>query len=307
MGILSPVMSYVVDKELGFPIPSEKEKINKAIKRYRYILSQHPNRADAPEILFGIADLLVGRNEASDYGEATKIFDSILHRNPPEYLKARALVGKAELMIGSSSDFNDAIALCEKARKILDADYIDFFAAKTVAVEAELRLSRNDKGDWEKAVKLIDEVIREKKANWYFKGRALLTKAEILLYKKPQDLRTPLKMIDACLIQLKSRPDDYFSHKGRLLRAEILIRREIKGDFERAEKLLTEVIRMKFAYKDLVARAKIDLAQIANHPKASKLISEVLEMEGLDPYLQEKARNSQQTINDKKRKGKKDE
>ena len=91
------------------------------------------------------------------------------------------------------------------------------------------------------------------------------------------------------------------------MRAEILIRREIKGDFERAEKLLTEVIKMKFAYKDLVARAKIDLAQIANHPKASKLIGEVLEMEGLDPYLQEKARNSQQTINDKRRKSKKDE
>ncbi|MDI6731364.1 MAG: hypothetical protein QME05_02120 [Candidatus Margulisbacteria bacterium] len=307
MGILSPVMSYVVDKELGFPIPSEKEKINKAIKRYRYILSQHPDRADAPEIMFGIADLLVGRNESGDYAEATKIYDSILHRNPPEYLKARALVGKSELMIGSPAHFNDAISLCEKARHILNKDYSDFFAAKTVAVESELRLSRHEKGDWEKAVKLIGELVREKHANWYFKGRAILTKAEILLYKKPQDLRTPLKLIDESIKQLHSRPDDYFTNKGKVLKAEILIRREIKGDFERAEKLLVEVVKMKFAYKDLIARAKIGLADIANHPRATKLISEVLQMEGLDPYLVEKARNAEQTMKERKRKRKKDE
>ena len=109
MTILSPIMHYVVDKEVGFPIPSEKEKINKALRRYRYILSQHPKRSDAPEIMFGIADLLVGRGNPGDHAEATNLYDHILLRNPPEYLKARALIGKAELLIGTPQEFDNAI------------------------------------------------------------------------------------------------------------------------------------------------------------------------------------------------------
>ena len=70
MAVLSPVMSYIVDKEIGFPIPSEKEKINRLLRRYRNILSQHPNRSDTPEIMFGIADLLVGRGELGEIGRA---------------------------------------------------------------------------------------------------------------------------------------------------------------------------------------------------------------------------------------------
>src|SRR3989338_3618511 len=168
MAVLSPIMSYIVDKEIGFPIPSEKEKLNKALRRYRGILSQHPNRSDAPEIMFGIADLLVGRNEPGDYAEAMKIYAQILLRNPPEYLKARALTGKAELMIGAPSDFGNAISLCEKARQILGNKVSEFFAAKTYIVEAELRLARQEKGDWAAAVELINRVIKEKTAHWYF-------------------------------------------------------------------------------------------------------------------------------------------
>jgi hypothetical protein len=50
MAIISPIMSFVVDKEMGFPIPSEREKINKALRRYRSILVHHPHRTDTPEI-----------------------------------------------------------------------------------------------------------------------------------------------------------------------------------------------------------------------------------------------------------------
>jgi tetratricopeptide (TPR) repeat protein len=289
MAILSPIISYIVDKELGFPIPSEREKINKALKRYRYILSQHPKRSDAPEIMFGIADLLVGRGEPGDREEAVKLYDQILLKTPPDYLKARALIGKAELTIGVPEEFGNAISFCEKARKILGADVSDFFAAKTYIVEAELRLARRDKGDWATALELINRVVKEKDAHWYFRGRALLSKAEIILYRDPDDLNTALKLCDFALKELKSRPDDYFANKGRVLKAEILTRRAQKVDFQKAEKLLTEVVKMPFPYKDLVARAKLDLADIVTHPKAAKLLKEVHQIEGLDPYLIEKA------------------
>jgi tetratricopeptide (TPR) repeat protein len=300
MTILSPVMSYIVDKEVGFPIPSAKEKINKALKRYRYILAQFPRRSDAPEIMFGIADLLVGRNNPGDYAEAMRIFDQILLRLPPDYLKARALIGKAELMIGSAADFGDGISLCEKARKILGSDVSDFFAAKTYIVEAELRLARNAKGDWSQALSLIGQVVKEKNAHWYFRGRALLSKAEITLYREPKKLGDALKLCNAGIKELISRPDDYFTNKGKVLKAEILTRRATKQDFIRAQKLLTEVVKMSFDYQELIARAKLDLADIVNHPKAAKLLKEVHQMEGLDPYLIKKASIIEKALKEKK-------
>ncbi|MFA6549604.1 MAG: tetratricopeptide repeat protein [Candidatus Margulisiibacteriota bacterium] len=301
MTILSPIMSFVVDKEIGFPIPSEKEKLNKALKRYRNILALHPERTDAPEIMFGIADLLIGRGEAGDWAEAMKILDRILLRNPSEYLKARALVEKAELLIGNFAEADNAISLCEKARKILGSDLSEFFTAKTYMVEAELRFSRHGAKDWERALDLINHVLKEKRAHWYFRGRAFLSKAEITLYQKPRDLKTPVKLCDASIKELKSRQDDYFSQKARVLKAEILMRRGKKVDLDRAAKLFTEVIKMPLTYKDLVARAKLNLAEITNNPRASKLLKEVSEMEGLDPYLTEKAHLAAATLLDKKR------
>jgi len=296
MAVLSPIMSYVVDKEIGFPIPSEKEKINKALRRYRNILAQHPKRSDAPEIMFGIADLLVGRGEPGDREEATKLYDQILLRNPPEYLKARALVGKSEVLIGQPEEFGNAISLCEKARQILGKDVAEFFAAKTIIVEAELRLARRDKGDWAAALNLINAVVKEKDAHWYFRGRALLSKAEIMLYRNPEDLSAPLKLVDFSLKELASRPDDYFANKCKVVKAEILHRRTRKGDLPKAEKLLTEVIKMSFNYQDLIARAKLDLADIVAHPKAQQLLKDVHEMSGLDPYLIAKASIIEQAL-----------
>jgi tetratricopeptide (TPR) repeat protein len=300
MAILSPIMSYIVDKEVGFPIPSEKEKINKALRRYRQILSQHSNRSDAPEIMFGIADLLVGRGEPGDWAEAQRYFDRILLGVVPDYLRARALVGKAELLIGQREETDDAISLCEKARQIFKGDLSDFFTAKTFLVEAELLMSRHQGADWHKALKLLDRVVKEKKANWYFKGRAFLVMAEIKLYQQPGDLGTPLKHCDSALYELRNRPDDYFYLKGLVLKAEINTRRAKKGDFERAAKLLNEVVKSGSAYKDLIARAKLDLADVVSQPKAIKLVDEVNLMEGLDPYLIEKSRLVAKALRERK-------
>jgi tetratricopeptide (TPR) repeat protein len=300
MGILSPVMSYIVDKEVGFPMPSEKEKISKVLSRYNRILAQNPHRSDAPELMFGIADLLVGRGNPGDYAEAMSLFAQVLHKNIPQSLKARAIVGKAELMIGNPDDFDNAISLCEKARSVLGSDLSEFFATKTYLVEAELLIARNNEGDWNKALKLLNQVAKEEGAHWYFRGRAILSIAEITLYKKPKEITKVLKLCDSVLKEFKSRPDDYFAIKGRILKAEVLTRRGKGGDFFRAEKLLVEVIKNSSGYKDLVARAKLDLADIAHHPRAIKLLDEVVQMEGLDPYLVEKASIIEQSLEDKK-------
>ena len=302
MGLISPIMSFVVDKEVGFPIPSEREKINKALRRYRSILAHHPHRSDTPEIMFGIADLLVGRGDPGDHEEAMKTYDQVLLKNPPEFLKARALIGKSELLIGIPEEFGNAISLCEKSRQILGDDVSEFFASKSYIVEAELRLARRDKGDWAKALELINKVVKEKDAHWYFRGRALLSKSEIILYRNPADLGPALKSVDFSLKELASRPDDYFANKGKVLKGEILTHRARKGDFAKAEKLLTEVLKMPFAYKDLVARARIDLADIVSHPKAEKLLKEIHHMEDLDPYLIEKARLVEQALKNRKKK-----
>jgi len=301
MNVLSPIMSYVVDKEIGFPIPSEKEKINAALRRYQRILAQHPKRADMPEIMFGIADLFVGRGEPKDLTEALRLFDQILTHNPPDYLKARAYIGKAELLIGHTEEFDIAIELCEKAKRILGSDVSDFFAAKTDIVDAELRLARRGPGDWAQAIKLINQVVKEKDAHWYFRGRALLAKAEILLYRETHDLGQALKMCDLGLKELSSRPEDFFTNKGKILKAEALIRRARKNDFEKAEKLLAETIKMPIKYEDLIARAKLDLADVTSHPKALRYIKEVTQIEGLDPYLIEKARLIEKAIKEKSR------
>jgi tetratricopeptide (TPR) repeat protein len=234
-----------------------------------------------------------------------KFYEQILLRSIPDYLKARALIGKSELLIGIPQEFGNAISMSEKSRKILGSDVSEFFAAKTYIVEAELRLARRDKGDWAHALRLINQVIKEKDAHWYFRGRALLSKTEIILYRHPEDLGAALKLCDFALKELKSRPYDYFTNKGKVLKAEVLTRRAKKGDFEKAEKLLTEVLKMPFAYKDLIARAKLDLADVVTHPKAVKLLKQVHEMAGLDPYLIEKASLIEQALKEKEKKKKK--
>jgi len=300
--ILSPIMSFIVDKEMGFPAPPEREKINKVLRRYRYILAQNPQRSDTPELMFGIADLLVGRNNPGDYREAGRLYDQILLRHVPESLRARALVGKAELLIGNSEEFDNAITLCEKAQVILGKDFSDFFVAKAFVVESELLLSRHKNDDWKKAVNLIDRLAKSKASHWYFKGRGLLTKAEITLYQNPKDLSRIIKVCDEALKYLKNRADDYFTNKGKLIKAEALIRRAKKIDLERAEKLLGEVLQQGAAFVDLVARAKLDLADIVRHPKAMKLLKEVSEMESLDPYLAEKVKIIEKAVKEKKNK-----
>ena len=77
MGILSPIIEFIVEKEHSFPAPSEKEKLERAIKRYQLVLTRYPQRLDIGEIKFGLADMYVGRGSEGDYDRAQRLYNDI--------------------------------------------------------------------------------------------------------------------------------------------------------------------------------------------------------------------------------------
>jgi hypothetical protein len=294
-------MSFIVDREAGFPAPSEREKINKLVEKYRNILRKNPTRSDIGEIKFGLADLYVGRGDPGDYDKARFFYEDILKTSGSPYLRARAQVGKAELAVPGikKQDIQNAIDLCLTARKALSDDLSDFFAAKSYIIEADLRLVRDDPGDHGAALKIHEKLIKEKSAHWYFRARALLGKAELILYHDPQKISEAITLCPRATRLLKDRPGDYFALKTKIIESELRIRRAKGNDFKASEKLLKEVVSFPHAYRDLLARAKADLAEISKHPLASKLLKDLQQMEGLDPYLIDKIRQVESKISSK--------
>ncbi|NQT30291.1 MAG: hypothetical protein HQ596_06945 [Candidatus Saganbacteria bacterium] len=303
MGVLSPIMDYVVQKEYGFPAPSEREKLGKALKRYQYILGQYPNRADIGEIKFGMADMLVGRGEGGDYKNALRLYNNILEAGASPYLTARTKLGKAELYVpaGKIKEIADALELCESAAKNLGKDLSNFFVAKVIIVEADLRMTRDATGDHARTFKLFEKLIKNKKAHWYFRARAALGIAELILYHKPNKVGEGIKSCQEALKLLKERTNDYFFFKTKVILAELNIRRGKKDDFARAQRLCKEVATAKNPFSDLANRAKLDLAEISKNPKAKKLYAEVMESEALDPYLIAKAKEIEKTLMQKEK------
>jgi len=294
VGIISPITEFSLKMESDFPAPSEKEKLNLLIENDRKLIKSFPFRADIGEIKFRLADSLVGRNEPGDYERASAIYEEILKNYGSAYLRARAQVGKAELMSPGNSpeSIKEAIALCQTARKNLNAPLSDFFVAKSFEVEADLRMVRDDKKekDHEKAMQLHETLIKERKTNWYFRARALLGKAELILYHFPKKLAEAIKLCERGENLLKERAGDYFYFKTKLIKSQLLRRRGKSDDMKKAEKLLSEIIKSKESYKDIVARARLELAEISRSPKASQLLSELHQMEGLDPYIIQKTK-----------------
>jgi tetratricopeptide (TPR) repeat protein len=290
--IISPVMKFIVDKAGGYPSPTESEKLSRTIEKFRKILKNLTGTFNIAETKFGLADMMVGRNGPGDHAEAMRLYNYILEIAPTSYLRARALVGKAELFIGSNDpkELKEAISLCEKATEILKDDLSDFFTAKAFVVQAEILAKLGPDGR-NKAVKLLQKVYKNKHATGYFRARAMIGASEMPLYKpKPKNIGTYVSLCEQASKLLEDRPKDYFAVKAKIVESELLIRRGGKGDLAKANSLCTKVLALKPTEKGLVARAKLNLAEVSRHPKTEKLTKEVLEMEGIDPYLIEKAK-----------------
>lgn len=294
MGILSPITEYSLKMDVDFPAPSAKQQLNKLIERDTKLISSFPFRADIGEIKFQLADALVGRNNSGDYDKAAAIYEEILQNYGSEYLRARAQIGKAELLSPGIKPeaIKDALALCEIARKNLKTDLSDFFMAKTYIIEADLRLVRDDnkEKDHAKALALHEKLIKERKANWYFRARAMIGKSELILYHFPKKVTEAIELCGRAETLLSDRKGDYFAIKTKLIKAQLYRRRAKGTDVKKAEKLLSEVIKSESSYADLVARARLELAEISRQPKANQLLSDLSQMEGLDPYIIQKAK-----------------
>ncbi|MBU0573000.1 MAG: hypothetical protein ABIJ26_01540 [Candidatus Margulisiibacteriota bacterium] len=298
MGIPSSISEHIYKSEDSFPAPSERLKLNKAIDTTRRFISQHSDRLDIIEEKFVLADLYVGRGEPGDYEAAKNLYHDILDRGGNPYLRARTLIGLAELSVPYRNETTAAIELCERAGKLLQKldrevhnfPTFSFFRSKAYVIEADLRITRDEKGDHQKALKLHEKIIKDKKAHWYFKGRALLGKAELILYHYRKKLNEGINLARKAHTLLKGRPGDYFTIKSRIVEAECRVQHGTRRDFEIAERLLIEVVKSPYVYTDLMARAKLDLAEIQEIPKAQQMLKEVQEMEGLDPYIAQKVK-----------------
>lgn len=297
MGILSPIMSFIVGRESDYPSPSEKVKLNKVIGRYRLLLRTIAWRYDIGEIKFGLADLLVGRNEPGDYHEAIKLYNEILKGVSSPYLRARALSGKAELMIISNNktEINEAISLAKTAAEIIKKEIgpNDFFYQKAHVVEAELLTKRGAPSDPKQAARLYESVIKNEKTNAYFKARAMVGLSELKTYTAPiKELKKYAEYCHSAQILLAERPSDYFMVKAKVVEAEILTRMDAKKNVNKIISLCNQVISVKSSdhVEHLLLRAMLDKADVSKPKNALALIKNVKATKDLPGYLAQKAK-----------------
>jgi len=301
MGILSPIMSFIVDREPNYPSPSEKVKLNKVIGRYRLLLKTIAWRYDIGEIKFGLADLLVGRNEPGDYKEALRLYDDILKGITSPYLRGRALAGKAELMITSNNkeEIEEAIGLAKLASEIIKKEINpnDFFYQKAQVVVAELLTKKAAPSDQKTASKVYEGVILNSKSNAYFKARAMVGLSELKTYITPvKELKKYSEYCEDAQTLLADRPSDYFMIKAKVVEAEILSRINPKKHVNKIISLCNQVILNKYADIQLVLRAKLDKADVSKPHNALAIIKEVKASKDLPHYLAEKARLVEEAV-----------
>lgn len=291
IGLLSPIMKKVVEEEESYPSPSAKTKINKAIGRYKLLSKAQKWKEYMDDIKFALSDLLVARGEDEDYKEALSYYNLIIAKTRNQMLKGRSMIGKAELAISgvANMDGDDAVKLCKDGCSLLKGKLDDFFVAKGIAVEAELLVKKGGSKQVKDAACLFGKLIGNKKSHPYFRARAMVGKSELALYFGIDSVTNGIKMCEESLGIFSERPLDYFAVKARVVEAELLSRRGSSSDLQKAESLCQKTI-ISPIHKNLAARAKLVLAAISKKEKAQRLFEEVLEQDGLDPYLIEKAK-----------------
>lgn len=127
------------------------------------------------------AELLVKKSGGKNIKLASRLFSKLTaKKNANPYFRARALTGKAELILyfGTES-LSNGIKMCEEAVKILADRPLDYFAVKAKVVEAEMLSRRGSSHDLEKAESLCEKVIMSASTNKDLAARAKLVLGEI--------------------------------------------------------------------------------------------------------------------------------
>ena len=292
-GTLSPILSHLVQTTIA--AVGEKERLNRIINKYRKMLRFVEGGFNLAEIRFGLADLLITRDDPGDWKEAKTHYDFVLLHATYGYLRAAAMIGRAELAIRDSDnkEIEEAIELSQRAYKNLLSlvGKSDYYSAKCLVVEAELLMKKNEKEDKKNALKLLEKLFKDDLADPYFRARAITNHAELLLYDPKTDANKELQICLNAIELLRDKPDDYFSIKAKLLQGEYIARRMARYDKSRATGIFMGIMGNKKADTDLVARAKLDLAEISEAKKAQRILKEVISSKTLDPYIIEKAKN----------------
>ncbi|MCX5749385.1 MAG: hypothetical protein NTZ10_03995 [Candidatus Saganbacteria bacterium] len=301
-GTLSPILSHLVKTTIS--AVGEKEKLNRFINKYRKMLRYVEGGINISEIRFGLADLLITRDDQSDWSEAKTHYDFVLEHAPYGYLRFAAMIGKAELAIRASQnkELDSAIELAQRSLKNLNSlvGPSDFYSTKCLVVEAELLIKRGAERDKTNAKKLFEKAYNDSMADHYFRGRAIVGRSEIMLYEKKKDVNKEIQLCHDAIDLLEEKSDDYFAIKAKLLQGEFIAQRMAHYDKSRATGIFMGIIGNKNADADLVCRAKLNLAEISDRAKALKLIKEVLSVKPLDPYLSSRAKSLGKAVKAKK-------
>jgi len=281
-----------------FPSPSNPEEIEYQLDCVKDFLGSPKEGSQRPGALLKMADLLVGRNEAGDYLEASKVYDEALSSSlPADEYNVKAQIGKAELALPLStnpSDARKAIEVCKKAAAALKGKPSDFFLAKALAVQAELLLKLGGEKERQEALALYEEMISKPTTNMYFRLRGVVGVIDLLgTYYKAQLSAKYDRYIVALQEAVESlgenRPNDYFRIKGLILLSELMLIKDKDALGENAKRLLLEVINNEAASDDLRARASLSLAEVSSSSLAKSLLKGIRKMDGIDPYLLRRA------------------
>ena len=297
-GTLSPILSHLAQTTIA--AVGEKEKLTRLINKYRKMLRFVTGGLNISEVRFGLADLLITRDDQNDWSEAKGHYEFVLQNAPYGYLRSAAMIGKAELSVRATEpeDIEEAIERAQKAYKNLLSlvGPSDFYSIKCLVVEAELRLKRNNASDKKAALKLFDKIFRDEMADDYFRARAMVGHAELMLWEKKKDINKEIQLCHAAIDLLGNKSDDYFSIKSKILQGEYIVQRMAHYDKSRAIGIFMGVISNKNADIDLVARAKLNLADLHEKPKAMVLVKEVLSSKIGDEYLVERAKGMKKKL-----------
>lgn len=300
-GILSPILSHIVQTSIA--AVGEKERLNRLINKYRKMLRFVSGGLNISEVRFGLADLLITRDDENDWNEAKSHYDFVLENAPYGYLRSAAMIGEAELAIRSQEkkEIDRAVELAQKAFKNLLGlvGPNDFYSIKCLVVESELRVKRKGKGDIEAAVKLFEKAHKDELADPYFRARAMVGYSEIFLYAKDKNINKQIHLLHEAIELLEEHPADYFCIKAKLIQGEYIMQRMASYDKSRATGILMGIIGNKNADNELRLLAKLDLAEISTPEKAVKIINEVMSISNLDPHIKQKAELIKDSINNR--------
>lgn len=291
-GILSPILTHIVQTSIA--AVGEKEKLNRLINKYRKMLRFVTGGLNMSEIKFGLADLLITRDDPGDWKEAKSHYDFVLEYAAYGYLRSAATIGMAELAIRSDDkkDIDKGIEQAQKAYKHL-ASLVgpnDFYSIKCLVVEAELRVKRRSDDDFEEAAKLFEKAFSDELADPYFRARAIVGYSEIYLYAQKKDVNKQIHLLHQAIDLLKDHPYDYFCIKAKLIQGEYIVQRMARYDKSRATGIFMGIIASKNAETDLKLLAKVDLAEISTYKKAKSMLKEVLKTANLEEHIKEKAK-----------------